>query len=116
MIDKKTFVNALKAIEEQYDLIGEINDALSKHGDCGAILSGGQCADAIIDLLHEIFKEADEEEWISYFVFDLNFGKNFHKGTVLCKDGSEIDLFTAEDLYDFLISEQESKKTSASTD
>jgi hypothetical protein len=45
----------------------------------------------------------DDEEWVNYWVYDLNWGLNYKSGCVRNADGSDIKLETLRDLYDFLI-------------
>ncbi len=103
MISKEDFVKAIDAVRDNWDCEDEMNKVLVDHGNDGYVFLGGRCMDAVINLLHAIFGKADKDEWISYFCFDLDFGRDYHKGTIRDDDGSDIDLFTAEDLYDFLI-------------
>ena len=116
MISKEDFVKSISAIQKAFECENELNDVFKKYGVGSEIYLSGMCADAIVNLLHIIFGAADEEEWISYFCFDLNFGKDFQKGTIVCVDGSKPDMFTAEDLYDFLIEELENDESSDSMD
>ena len=116
IISKEDFTKAIYAIQKSYDCENELNNVLNKYGNDSRIFLNGMCVDTIINLLHAIFGDADKNEWISYFCFELNFGRNFHKGTIICEDGSEADMFTSEDLYNFLINELESNQSSASMD
>lgn len=60
------------------------------------------CITSTLRLLHLIFNEEDKEEWISYFCFDLDFGKKWKSGTITAKDGTDIKLENIEDLYNLL--------------
>ena len=55
---------------------------------------------AIFRLLKEVMQ--DEGEWIDYWVFDLECGKEYKKGCATEKDGKEIKIDTIENLYKYL--------------
>ena len=44
----------------------------------------------------------DKGEWISYWIFELDFGRKYEDGAITEADGSIIKLETVEDLYNFL--------------
>lgn len=54
----------------------------------------------VVRLLENIMQ--DKGEWISYWVFELDFGRKYKDGTVTEADGSIIKLKTVEDLYNYL--------------
>ena len=59
-------------------------------------------------LVSQIFKiladvMQDDGDWISYFIYDLEFGTKYKKGCAIEKDGKEIKLDTIENLYKYLI-------------
>lgn len=56
--------------------------------------------DLPLDILREIFK--DDDDWIRYWVYDLEFGSRWVKGMITV-DGVEISLRTVRDLYNFLV-------------
>lgn len=55
----------------------------------------------IIDLLEDEFN--DTNHWISYWIYELDFGKLWSSGMIIDKDERDIKLQTKEDLYNFLI-------------
>lgn len=59
------------------------------------------CIDVTIDLLEHIME--DEGGWISYFCWDLDFGKCYEDGSVLDADEKPIRLATVQDLYNLLV-------------
>lgn len=58
----------------------------------------------LIDVV-ELLKAAtnDEDDWIGYFIFELNCGKSWKPGTVT-QDDMDIPLGTTEDLWNVLVS------------
>ena len=59
----------------------------------------------ILDLLREYSGDTKENDWISYWIYELECGKKYRKGTITDKDGKEIKLRTAEDLYELIQNE-----------
>lgn len=57
--------------------------------------------DNVVDLL--TLATHDEDDWISYWLFELNCGKEYHDGCVTDADESIIKLATIEDLWNILI-------------
>jgi hypothetical protein len=76
-------------------------DVLSDVTDCDLFVDiTGPLFDEIINLLERIFHD-EEYAWISYWVFDLNYGENYMPGTVQI-DGKDVPLKTIKDLYNLL--------------
>lgn len=55
----------------------------------------------LITLLEIIFN--DKDHWISYWIFELDCGKDYHPGMALDKDNKEIPLRTEKDLWNLLM-------------
>lgn len=53
-----------------------------------------------IELLSEIMHDEDKD--ISYFCWELGFGKNWKPGAIIDKNGLSVDFSTPEKLYDYL--------------
>ena len=62
----------------------------------------------ILDLLKRIMK--DENDWIGYYMFELNWGKDWTENSITDENGQSIKLQTVEDLYNLLESEYENNK------
>lgn len=101
MITKPVFVKALNDLQNVMDFNTELNSFFRKNNNCDTQIMMPDCTNTVIDLLHEIFGEKDADEWISYFCFELDFGREYLE--VTDADRNEIDLSTAEKLYDFLM-------------
>lgn len=56
--------------------------------------------DYLFRLLEKLF--LDGEKWIRYWVYDLDFGKNWEPGTVIDNNGTDVVLQTPQQLHDFL--------------
>ena len=109
MITKERFVQILRRLENYNKLQEQINSLFdecidNKENDfCNA---GGICIgheSVVVELLENMFNDKDT---ISWWLYECNYGRDFSLGD-LEVDGIEIDLSTAEKLYDYLIKEAE---------
>ena len=55
---------------------------------------------SLIELLKIEFN--DDEDWIEYFIWELDFGKKYKDGMITNKNNEIIDLSNVENLYKFL--------------
>ena len=110
MISKENFVSVIDAIEqflrEEDRLYHETNGVLRLYEN-----------DAINDMVSSFFCFLlklfnDENDWIGYYMYELDFGKGWTETSVVEEDGSVIYLRNAGELYDFLIKNIESKTNS----
>lgn len=102
---KKTFCRTMKKIEDIWHIERQIDGILGAYGKTyhEDITFGGVCTSLItdiIDLLSEILH--DKYEDINYFCWELDFGKKWKPGCIKDEKGNDINLSTAEKLYDYL--------------
>ena len=111
MITKTRFVEIINRLRGYYDLQSKI-DSLFKDSienteydfmNAGSICVGHESV--VIELLTDIFKDVGEV--ISWWVYECDYGRSFKIGYITEADGEEIDLSTAEKLYDYLIKNME---------
>lgn len=100
-VTKKFFKEIIEEVQNVCDYQEGLNRFFEKN-DVDGYLYQPDCVCATIKLLHMIFEEKDREEWISYFCFELDFGRKYKEGEVLNKNGTPIQLATIDDLYDLL--------------
>ena len=89
---------------EEVKKVEDYNIGLNKYffeHDVDGYIFQPDCIDTVLKLLHIIFGEADRDEWISYFCFELEFGKKYKDGDI-SENGKNIRLANSEDLYDIL--------------
>lgn len=109
MISKERFVEIINRLKSYNELQNKINDLFKENIDnkemdfmnAGSICVGHESV--VIELLENMFNDKDT---ISWWIYECNYGRNFSLGD-LEVDGIEIDLSTAEKLYDYLIKEAE---------
>lgn len=98
VITKEYFNEIMENIKNTYKYQEGLNDYFSKNGADGYIYQP-DCVDTTMKLLHNIFGEKDIDEWISYFCFELDFGRKYKDGLVKDEFGNNIPLATFDDLY-----------------
>lgn len=111
-LTKEQFVEYVGCIKKTCDKDDMLSEAIEKacNDDCRVIgLYGAECS-AMVDLLSlamglEVGTRDGNE--IEYFIYDLNFGKDYNEGSLTEMDGTPIDISTAEKLYDYIVSEVE---------
>ena len=109
MISKEKFVEIINRLKNYKELQDKINDLFKENIDnkemdvmnAGSICIGHESV--VVYLLEKMF----DTDMISYFIYELEYGKKYKTGCVLDENMNEIDLSTAEKLYDYLIKETE---------
>lgn len=107
ILSKEEFIVAIEDIKSVNDYHSGLNDYFHKNGADGYLFQPDCTATSLL-LLHKIFGDSDNDNWIEYFCFDLNFGEKWKPGLLTEKDGTDIRLETADDLYELLCSYVES--------
>lgn len=113
MLSKEEFVKIINNLKQVNDFVKETNDKARKLNN--AIVSDFFDAsslsisheDIVVELLREILK--DDNDFIYWWMYELEYGKKYYDGCVQDADGKNINLSTAEKLYDFLIDEMGEK-------
>lgn len=99
-MDKKTFIKTLeefKAIEED---IQRVHSAMKKlSSDFGGFYMDRH-ATLIVNLLSMLMN--DTSDWISYFIYELNWGKDARIGSVKSKNGKNIPIKNYNDLWNLI--------------
>ena len=109
IISKEKFVEIINRLKKYNELQNDINELFNESIDnkemdfmnAGSICIGHESV--VVYLLERMF----DTDMISYFIYELNYGKKYKAGYVLDENMNEIDLSTAEKLYDYLIKETE---------
>ena len=106
MITKKQFVKIINKLKKVNDFVNKTNDEARELDD--AIISDFFNAQSlsisheniVVELLENMFNDTD---LIGWWLYERDYGRE--EGTVIWEDDKEIDLSTAEKLYDYLIKE-----------
>lgn len=96
-------------IMEQIKVLSDEQNALESelkkfYPEMGILLVNQKAIDILINLAKKISKEDD---LIDYFIYELEFGKEYKPGMILDENDNEINLSSIEDLYNFLGGENE---------
>lgn len=95
----KEFERYIKKIEKNREKVNRIAETLNWDGAFDLTME-----EEVIKLLSYIFK--DKSEWISYWIYELNFGQDWYVGRVT-EDGKDVNLLTTKNLYNVLIKNME---------
>ena len=106
ILSKKEFVQIINQLKEVNDFVEETNNKARKLND--AIISdffnvGSLSISHEMIVLHLLEKMFNDSDIISYWLYELDYGKKYKEGDITEKDGTIIDISTPEKLYDFLI-------------
>ncbi len=102
---KELFIETINSIKKQFEHDDKCHEAFSilLNNDYVSGYDNHHLTDAILRILKDDFKDTDN--WIEYFIYELEFGDKYKAGCCSYKNGDNIDISNAEKLYDFLISE-----------
>lgn len=112
MITKKEFIEIINKLKEVNDFVNETNNKAKKLNE--AIISDFFNASSlsisheniVVKLLENIF---DDKDIMSWWLYELDYGREFKKGYLQDESGLDVDVSTAGKLYDYLIKEREIK-------
>ena len=112
MISKEKFLEIINRLKSYNELQNKINDLFKENIDnkemdfmnAGSICVGHESV--VVYLLEKIF----DTDMISYFIYELDYGEKYKAGCVLDENMNEIDLSTAEKMYDYLVKSLESEE------
>lgn len=104
MISKELFVEVIEDAKKSDDYQNWLNKQLKANGVDGYLFQP-TCVDSVIKLLHAYFGDSDADDMISYFCFELDYGRKWKTGMITKRDGFDIDISTPEKLYEYLTSQ-----------
>jgi len=96
---KELFVETINFMKTRSDNERVINNYLTVEFEDAIFYPYSKYETQMIKVLEDIFQ--DESEWITYFIYELDFGRQWEPGTVMI-DEKDIPLSTPEELYDML--------------
>lgn len=111
-LTKEQFVEYIGRIKKTCDKDDMLSEAIEKacNDDCRVIgLYGAECSTMVnlLSLAMGLEIGTYDGNDIEYFIYDLNFGKEYKEGCITEIDGTPIDISTTEKLYDYIASEAE---------
>ena len=105
IISKEKFVEIINRLKNYNELQDKIDDLFKdniENRERDFINAGSICIgheSVVVYLLEKIF----DTDMISYFIYELDYGEKYKAGCVLDENMNEIDLSTAEKMYDYLV-------------
>lgn len=112
LLTKREFVDIINRLREATELVDKVEELFRNSREnlecdfCNAASLQISHEGIVVELLEKIMR--DEGEIISYYIYELDFGKEYVEGSVSDENGN-IDISTPEKLYDFLVTEHEKK-------
>ena len=105
-MDKQLFVDTINKLQELSEEQEEFNNILSK---IDPEFGGGYVHNKTIFLVEELLSKLmnDKYDNISYYMWEIDFGKEYQEGCITDEDGTPIPLSNAEELYDLIMSSQD---------
>ena len=110
---KEQFVKVIDRLKSANDLQDQIQDLMYEAQDnidsdfmnAASLMINHE--DTIVDLLKVIMDDEDDD--ISYFIYELDYGRDYYPGCIVEASGENIDFSTADKLYDYLVSRRGEK-------
>lgn len=99
-LNKEEFVEFINFAKKRCEAVDSVASQLKRLLDIDICFLDCQYKHNFLKLLKTVME--DESDWISYFAYDLEWGREYHQGDIVDENGNEIKLQTAEDLYDLL--------------
>ena len=105
MITKQEFTDTINELKEVNDFVEETNNKarelkdaiISDFFDIGSLSISHETR--VIFLLERMFNT----DTISWWIYELDYGRKYETGCIMNADGTPIDVSTAEKLYDYLV-------------
>lgn len=98
--NRKKFITMIGELRMLKEAENNLNKAFKIFEPDFSYISFGRYETLVVQALEYAFD--DKDSWISYFIYDLEFGKKWHKGCVTEKNGKDIPLKNANDLYNLI--------------
>lgn len=113
-LESEEFVSIIDRLKEASDLVDKVDELFRNSREniendfCNAAGLQISHESLVVKLLKKLMH--DQYEWIDYFIYELDYGRNYKHGMAKNADGTNIDLSSAEALYGHLKSYCENKR------
>ena len=103
-INRKLFIECINSIEQQVKHDQKCQEAFQVilNTSFAGYYDNHWLQDSLINILKIAMKDTSRDSWIEYFIWELDFGKKYHKKCATYKNGKNINLSTSGKLWDFL--------------
>ncbi len=106
-LSKKEFVEIINRLRDSSDLVDQVDELFSnsrENVECdfcnGASLQISHESTVIL-LLQKLLRDTGDD--ISYFIYELDYGRKYEPGMITDVDGHDIDFSSPERVYDYLM-------------
>jgi len=102
-VTKEEFCFLMEQLEKAERCLGQIEEGLGINGEW----RGWNLIDVLHTVVDSILQPADHEQHLlCKFYYTLDFGRCYEDGDVISKNGEFIPIWNAEDMWDYLHSEE----------
>ena len=112
-LEKQEFVDIICRLKDSTELVDKV-DALFRNSrenlECDRCNGAGlqiSHEGIVVKLLEKLLRDSFGN--VSYFIYELDYGKEYRQGCISDEKGENIDISTPEKLYDYLASEYEKR-------
>lgn len=108
LISREEFVKGIDRLREATDLVDKINNIMRESRDniendfMNASALQITHEQTVVNLLEKLTHDDEIYSDISYFIYELDYGRKYEPGMIKDKDGNELDFSNAGNLYDYL--------------
>lgn len=99
-LTKQEFAKYIQYLKDNWDFENELSSVFIKHQGDITITDKPDCASGLLDILSRVMN--DKSDWISYYCYELDFGRNWEPGMITDSDGKDVPLGTVDDLWRLL--------------
>lgn len=101
ILSKNEFCRTINELKKNDEFIDKLNDLFFEFRRDDSVYMTG-LESTVVNLLEVMFKD-NKTNWISYWIWECDFGESYNDGDVTDDNGETISLKTSEELYDFLL-------------
>lgn len=105
---KEEFVKCIERLKAARDLQDQVDELFRQSRDniewdfLNAASLQISHENLVISLLENLMDDDERYPDISYFIYELDYGRRWQPGCVIDGNGEDIDMSTSEKLYDYL--------------
>ncbi|MBP3325091.1 MAG: hypothetical protein J6L77_01555 [Coprococcus sp.] len=105
-LTKREFVDIINRLHEASELVDKVEELFRNSRDnlecdfCNGASLQISHEGIVVNLLEKLMRDKGSD--ISYFIYELDYGKDYHEGCISDENGN-IDFSTPEKLYDYLV-------------
>ncbi len=102
-MEKELFIETIEAIKKQSEHDVKCSEAFQIifHDTHVGLYDNHLLNNQLVKLLQVAMNDEHKDSWIEYYIYELDFGKNYRPGCATDKDG-DIDLSDAGGLWEYL--------------